>query len=104
FRMRKQFIVQPVQILAQQIHHDRILIEMHFRHRVIQYRKDMRIELADIACLDRIVPGIVGARCNLIYIECAVPVDEELEDRKSTRLNSSHVSISYAVFCLKKKK
>src|SRR5699024_11560605 len=28
----------------------------------------------------------------------------ELRDRKSTRLNSSHVSISYAVFCLKKKK
>src|SRR5699024_12547837 len=26
-----------------------------------------------------------------------------VEDRKSTRLNSSHVSISYAVFCLKKK-
>src|SRR5207249_12192209 len=32
--------------------------------------------------------------------------DERLKktDRKSTRLNSSHVSISYAVFCLKKKK
>src|SRR5690606_41023782 len=28
----------------------------------------------------------------------------EVEDRKSTRLNSSHVKISYAVFCLKKKK
>src|SRR5699024_11567267 len=27
----------------------------------------------------------------------------QVEDRKSTRLNSSHVSISYAVFCLKKK-
>src|SRR3712207_8492948 len=27
-----------------------------------------------------------------------------LEDRKSTRLNSSHANISYAVFCLKKKK
>src|SRR5690606_42076884 len=27
----------------------------------------------------------------------------ELKDRKSTRLNSSHVKISYAVFCLKKK-
>src|SRR5690606_40895959 len=26
---------------------------------------------------------------------------EEIEDRKSTRLNSSHVKISYAVFCLK---
>src|SRR5690625_5561394 len=28
---------------------------------------------------------------------------EDSEDRKSTRLNSSHVAISYAVFCLKKK-
>src|SRR3712207_8649106 len=28
---------------------------------------------------------------------------ETLEDRKSTRLNSSHANISYAVFCLKKK-
>src|SRR5207249_6279124 len=28
----------------------------------------------------------------------------QVQDRKSTRLNSSHVSISYAVFCLKKKK
>src|SRR5204863_9974139 len=39
----------------------------------------------------------------------ALDVDEEsvelnLPDRKSTRLNSSHVEISYAVFCLKKKK
>src|SRR5690606_40726728 len=31
-------------------------------------------------------------------------VIDGLEDRKSTRLNSSHVKISYAVFCLKKKK
>src|SRR5690606_40303962 len=30
--------------------------------------------------------------------------DEYSKDRKSTRLNSSHVKISYAVFCLKKKK
>src|SRR5207249_11307179 len=30
--------------------------------------------------------------------------DADSRDRKSTRLNSSHVSISYAVFCLKKKK
>src|SRR5690606_42106095 len=30
--------------------------------------------------------------------------EEPLQDRKSTRLNSSHVKISYAVFCLKKKK
>src|SRR5438874_7399587 len=33
------------------------------------------------------------------------PIDKPLRpDRKSTRLNSSHVEISYAVFCLKKKK
>src|SRR5699024_11708186 len=31
-------------------------------------------------------------------------VEQGVADRKSTRLNSSHVSISYAVFCLKKKK
>src|SRR5690606_41038739 len=31
-------------------------------------------------------------------------LDAVLQDRKSTRLNSSHVKISYAVFCLKKKK
>src|SRR5689334_23740998 len=31
------------------------------------------------------------------------PMAETPEDRKSTRLNSSHSSISYAVFCLKKK-
>src|SRR5256885_9725374 len=29
---------------------------------------------------------------------------EEMQDRKSTRLNSSHLVISYAVFCLKKKR
>src|SRR5437773_7824338 len=33
------------------------------------------------------------------------PIDTQSErDRKSTRLNSSHITISYAVFCLKKKK
>src|SRR3712207_8712387 len=31
-------------------------------------------------------------------------VHEQLRDRNSTRLNSSHANISYAVFCLKKKK
>src|SRR5438477_3002573 len=36
---------------------------------------------------------------------CGKPVVRDTsQDRKSTRLNSSHMSISYAVFCLKKKK
>src|SRR2546426_8603091 len=34
----------------------------------------------------------------------AVDQDQSRRDRKSTRLNSSHLVISYAVFCLKKKK
>src|SRR5205807_3104276 len=33
-----------------------------------------------------------------------MPLAHRLRDRKSTRLNSSHLVISYAVFCLKKKK
>src|SRR5699024_12053068 len=41
----------------------------------------------------------LGIRCGDHDILSAL-----LVDRKSTRLNSSHVSISYAVFCLKKKK
>src|SRR4051812_49591423 len=34
----------------------------------------------------------------------AALINFQIGDRKSTRLNSSHMSISYAVFCLKKKK
>src|SRR5438874_9777055 len=37
-------------------------------------------------------------------IEFSGEHEQLCEDRKSTRLNSSHVEISYAVFCLKKKK
>src|SRR6201994_5124223 len=37
-------------------------------------------------------------------LDPVAPRFEEVEDRKSTRLNSSHGYISYAVFCLKKKK
>src|SRR6266511_6469842 len=42
-------------------------------------------------------------RANQYVVEGVLRRGEEL-DRKSTRLNSSHVKISYAVFCLKKKK
>src|SRR5690554_7272727 len=51
---------------------------------------DVALETADIALMaDKLdnLPFAIGLR-----------------DRKSTRLNSSHVRISYAVFCLKKKK
>src|SRR5699024_12806981 len=41
---------------------------------------------------------------DLMTISKSLAAGLPLRDRKSTRLNSSHVSISYAVFCLKKKK
>src|SRR5690349_23886016 len=40
----------------------------------------------------------------VLYHEALGRVLQSSGDRKSTRLNSSHVEISYAVFCLKKKK
>src|SRR5699024_1929622 len=40
----------------------------------------------------------------VVFITCIILMSQGKRDRKSTRLNSSHVSISYAVFCLKKKK
>src|SRR5690625_6751144 len=43
---------------------------------------------------------------NSVYIKLLENENSiiDIKDRKSTRLNSSHVAISYAVFCLKKKK
>src|SRR5690554_7661004 len=48
-----------------------------------------------LASLETLVAEIDGELAGFIAYEA--------EDRKSTRLNSSHVRISYAVFCLKKK-
>src|SRR6266511_4997865 len=50
---------------------------------------------------DPTVPS-VAALC--VYPNLVPHAVARLRDRKSTRLNSSHVKISYAVFCLKKKK
>src|SRR5699024_12023887 len=47
--------------------------------------------------------GFAGAQQNGSLEPVRAAVDLQVGDRKSTRLNSSHVSISYAVFCLKKK-
>src|SRR5699024_12185439 len=47
--------------------------------------------------------AIIIVHCHTIHKHIYSAVHIRLGDRKSTRLNSSHVSISYAVFCLKKK-
>src|SRR5689334_24083752 len=69
-----------------------------FRSRITTVRVADDGTLATVGATPDIAPGerILGARFlgDRAY----------LVDRKSTRLNSSHSSISYAVFCLKKKK
>src|SRR2546427_12781986 len=47
---------------------------------------------------------IAGVPSLLLRIGFVGELGYEIQDRKSTRLNSSHSQISYAVFCLKKKK
>src|SRR5437773_4089995 len=47
---------------------------------------------------------VAGLFESLALINADEHLPLELVDRKSTRLNSSHITISYAVFCLKKKK
>src|SRR3712207_8685961 len=48
--------------------------------------------------------GLVGAYGAVAGVYLIIAALSLLGDRKSTRLNSSHANISYAVFCLKKKK
>src|SRR3712207_6873464 len=59
-----------------------------------QHRVERRPELVRERRQEFVFRAVRGACC----------VEEPLPDRKSTRLNSSHANISYAVFCLKKKK
>src|SRR5256885_5385073 len=58
--------------------------------------EDRRVADALVAVLEK-VPGAADVAVD---VEPPLP---NLRDRKSTRLNSSHLVISYAVFCLKKK-
>src|SRR3712207_7249237 len=58
----------------------------------------LRVEPRDLLTLPR---DDREHRAGVGHVSVDVAV---LEDRKSTRLNSSHANISYAVFCLKKKK
>src|SRR5688572_32886255 len=52
----------------------------------------------------RVVPPFAGSEHGLTHERVHFRRREVGLDRKSTRLNSSHSQISYAVFCLKKKK
>src|SRR5436190_8021231 len=70
---------------------------LHRERHVLQHR-EIRIDAGDLEG-----PREAAARPRLGRQRRDV-LAGEAEDRKSTRLNSSHTVISYAVFCLKKKK
>src|SRR3712207_8477426 len=57
------------------------------------------VAAVEVAVVDRLRDAMVGQPLAQLG-----HVRRQVEDRKSTRLNSSHANISYAVFCLKKKK
>src|SRR3712207_8129518 len=50
-----------------------------------------------------LIPGMTNHPKDRHVLAAAVRAHAQVIDRKSTRLNSSHANISYAVFCLKKK-
>src|SRR5256885_436507 len=63
------------------------------------------IVLPGSAPLKKSAAGVpTGGRSIRVTTVYQTSMQMEQEDRKSTRLNSSHLVISYAVFCLKKKK
>src|SRR5205814_8674028 len=80
------------------------LIPFFFFFFFLMIRRPPRSTLFPYTTLFRSVVGRVQALARVapaVLVHEVVPVGE---DRKSTRLNSSHLGISYAVFCLKKKK
>src|SRR5438034_2680271 len=72
--------------------------------RVVQRgRGQLRLRVSGAAAADGLVHRGAGPSEALLQLRRGVEPLGHGEDRKSTRLNSSHTVISYAVFCLKKK-
>src|SRR3712207_8012883 len=61
---------------------------------------DIRLVGHRVPGVGHVTPGGVVLNVHRGHVASRAPT----QDRKSTRLNSSHANISYAVFCLKKKK
>src|SRR5690606_41878933 len=59
-------------------------------------------ETSSLGSVTRQILSTAGVYSEVLNNSIALSVDNRGIDRKSTRLNSSHVKISYAVFCLKK--
>src|SRR2546430_12623663 len=64
----------------------------------------LTVDARTVADLELIATGAYSPLTGFMGLADYQHVLHEMRDRKSTRLNSSHSQISYAVFCLKKKK
>src|SRR5699024_12138131 len=69
-----------------------------------QPNEDLVLGQADAVLLAQLLVQLRAQQLGTAEVAAARSLVHGRQDRKSTRLNSSHVSISYAVFCLKKKK
>src|SRR5436305_9594979 len=87
---------------------EHILLESDFRqvpdlrdartvHARLEFRSRLRRRVLQLEIIDYYYLSVRS------HSRCRTRLRSRLRDRKSTRLNSSHVRISYAVFCLKKK-
>src|SRR5690606_41791199 len=73
----------------------------------LQPGAELRVRVADEAgqpVAGQAVQAALLGRSDFLLMSDGATETAGFVDRKSTRLNSSHVKISYAVFCLKKKK
>src|SRR5690625_6910475 len=71
----------------------------------IGQRRDVSVhKLVSAGTVEERIDSLLTEKQALSDLTIAPGEDSACLDRKSTRLNSSHVAISYAVFCLKKKK
>src|SRR3989475_4706801 len=75
--------------------HDALPICVPLVHQAMQHLEE-QADVLEVEARRRLVEDVEGA--------ARVALGQLGRDRKSTRLNSSHSQISYAVFCLKKKK
>src|SRR3712207_7847978 len=68
------------------------------------FRSPMQVQVRIAYCCHEAPVRTRGLSCGEVPLDVCYLTEVKPRDRKSTRLNSSHANISYAVFCLKKKK
>src|SRR5690606_35456584 len=96
---------EPSVLIQAHIQHARLLVispmDILDIHKIVDIAKTLNPEIQVLVCAESKEEAEVIRRDAIGEVYFA---KEEMADRKSTRLNSSHVKISYAVFCLKKKR